>query len=83
MTHDAGTDGDQKHRVRIEAKRQCPRPLFTYASRTPGQKRFYRLDSTRSPGAYRLVLASGERDSSGYPIDEEASDNALFRAKWP
>jgi hypothetical protein len=48
----------------------------------PSQQRPHRLDPTRSPGPYRLVLAGGDRDGSGNPIDEEASNNSLFRAKW-
>jgi hypothetical protein len=54
--------------------------LLTGVTRSPCQERFYCLDSTRSAGTCRLIVAGGCRDGGGDAIDEESSDYSLFGA---
>ncbi len=55
--------------------------MLSCTSRSPCQKRFYRLDSTRSAGPSRLIPPGGDRYSGGDPIDEKVGDDSLFWAQ--
>ena len=78
-----GTDGDEKDRIGIEAKRQSRRASLTCTTRSPRHESLYCLDSPCSARTGRLILSGGNSGGGGDPIAEKAGNDSLFRAQGP